>query len=96
MRATDPRGASRRGSDNADLGYTNIDGSGARPAAIPHQPKPPTPVIQPGVRMWRHPSGHVMARCDAHAPLGAKLVAPTSTSRCVTCAVMGAAQEVEV
>ena len=86
---SDPRGANRRGSDNADLGYANIDPNGAR-MRFPHHPRPAAIVVYPGVHEYQHGKDTpIMCRCERHAPPGAPIASMTSTARCVVCVLEG-------
>jgi hypothetical protein len=88
-RTADPRGANRRGNDNHDLGYGNIDGTGAR-VRFPHQPRPAAVVVCEGVHEYWY-GGVIMCRCERHAPPGAAMASVTSTARCVVCVLEGGA-----
>ena len=84
-RPADPRGAARRGSDNADLGYSNVDDQ-AGPQRRQFQHKPRRVIPDCGCHGYDL-HGVMYTRCQQHAPAGAIDCGPV-LGQCVACAVM--------
>lgn len=79
-RPADPRGASRRGSDNADLGFANVDTAKSRTPYQPHRPAP----LDHGCHGYDR-GGVMYTRCVDHRPAGSRDCGPVRGA-CPECA----------
>ena len=81
-RPADPRGASRRGSDNADLGYGNADTG--KPRRLPYR-RHREPAPDCGCHGYEV-NGTMYTRCEQHA-LAVGIDRGPVLGQCVVCAV---------